>query len=458
MDTITNKKLRCTKYFPLLLLLVNSACSGSAVAPTSDLPQATAGSGSIPTSTIPPQASSASNSQSSVTPDIWSRRDVAPSDVINQISYASPGGAGGANPACPGFSKKETTRLIADFTSKLEINMMGVLCVNGMPENGVADVIISKPNGTKTTFALKVSTDFFLNGSRTAVLEIPAYPGDPLGIYKISVSSSTGSAQLNYEVVLAARPRGAMQSISRYQLRPLVGNVNLGDDVKLYLAGFKANSYLVFHLYRKTGVEMLPVGKFCPNGGCEKTNLEFTTIWKESSNARGEFTTSIPTARTTPLGEYLLLVSGINAPKCEAHNPFFTTSNLDWGKATCDEMFLIRIENQSAPKLPVPTATSQAAAPAASAVKCQGSLPSRLTVGQSAQVSTNGLAWQLALRNSPGKTSEKIHVIAAGVKMKLLRGPVCADGFNWWFIHSENNFEGWAPEGDHEDYWIDPLK
>jgi hypothetical protein len=53
--------------------------------------------------------------------------------------------------------------------------------------------------------------------------------------------------------------------------------------------------------------------------------------------------------------------------------------------------------------------------------------------------------------------AEKVHVIAAGRDLLILKGPVCADNSYWWFIRSEQGFEGWAREGDHEDYWIDPL-
>lgn len=88
---------------------------------------------------------------------------------------------------------------------------------------------------------------------------------------------------------------------------------------------------------------------------------------------------------------------------------------------------------------------------------CLGTLPTRLQIGMSAEVTRSGMAPQLSLRAQPSLSAEKVHVIAAGRKVTILQGPVCADGSYWWYIQSEQGFEGWAREGDNEDYWIDPL-
>lgn len=88
---------------------------------------------------------------------------------------------------------------------------------------------------------------------------------------------------------------------------------------------------------------------------------------------------------------------------------------------------------------------------------CPGTQPTRLRVGMNAEVTTSGMAPQLSLRVEPGPNAEKVHVIAAGRDMVILDGPVCADHSYWWYIRSEQGFEGWAREGDNEDYWIDPL-
>ena len=88
---------------------------------------------------------------------------------------------------------------------------------------------------------------------------------------------------------------------------------------------------------------------------------------------------------------------------------------------------------------------------------CPGTLPTRLHIGQQAEVTTSGKAWQLSLRSEPNLNAAQIHVIAAGRNLVILDGPICADGSYWWDIRSEQGFEGWSREGDSEDYWIDPL-
>ena len=88
---------------------------------------------------------------------------------------------------------------------------------------------------------------------------------------------------------------------------------------------------------------------------------------------------------------------------------------------------------------------------------CAGTKPTRLHVGMNAEVTTSGMAPQLSIRAQPSMSAEKVHVIAAGRDMVILQGPVCADNSYWWYIRSEQGFEGWAREGDNEDYWIDPL-
>jgi hypothetical protein len=89
--------------------------------------------------------------------------------------------------------------------------------------------------------------------------------------------------------------------------------------------------------------------------------------------------------------------------------------------------------------------------------ECPGAMLSRLKVGMPAEVTSSGMAPQLSLRTQPVTSAEKIHVIAAGRDMVILEGPICADNSYWWYIRSEQGFEGWAREGDNEDYWIDPL-
>lgn len=111
----------------------------------------------------------------------------------------------------------------------------------------------------------------------------------------------------------------------------------------------------------------------------------------------------------------------------------------------------LRPTTQSIEPLPVP-ASQSSIIPA-----CPGTLPTRLFIGANAEVTTSGMAQQLSLRAQPSMSAEKVHVIAAGRDLVILDGPVCAENSYWWYIRSEQGFEGWSREGDHEDYWMDPL-
>jgi len=90
-------------------------------------------------------------------------------------------------------------------------------------------------------------------------------------------------------------------------------------------------------------------------------------------------------------------------------------------------------------------------------VICSGAKSTRLHVGMDAEVTASGAAPQLSLRAQPSMSAEKVHVIAAGRNIVILDGPVCMDNSYWWYIRSEQGFEGWSREGDNMDYWIDPL-
>lgn len=44
----------------------------------------------------------------------------------------------------------------------------------------------------------------------------------------------------------------------------------------------------------------------------------------------------------------------------------------------------------------------------------------------------------------------------AGDVFTVLDGPVCAEGFAWYQVEFIGII-GWTPEGDNEDYWLEPM-
>jgi hypothetical protein len=45
---------------------------------------------------------------------------------------------------------------------------------------------------------------------------------------------------------------------------------------------------------------------------------------------------------------------------------------------------------------------------------------------------------------------------APGSLVQITDGPICADGFRWWYV-SNDVLSGWTAEGDGTDYWLVPL-
>ena len=101
-----------------------------------------------------------------------------------------------------------------------------------------------------------------------------------------------------------------------------------------------------------------------------------------------------------------------------------------------------------------PTAAPQQ--PTAAPVLIPCTLPPRLTVGNSARVAPGPLP--NAMRSAPGTGSDSavLGAIATGTVFTVLDGPVCADGYNWWYVDA-GGFVGWTAEGQDGEYWLIPL-
>jgi hypothetical protein len=70
-------------------------------------------------------------------------------------------------------------------------------------------------------------------------------------------------------------------------------------------------------------------------------------------------------------------------------------------------------------------------------------------VGQTVRVQTiDGEI--LNLRASPTRTSEILVYIEDETRLELLEGPVEAEGYHWWRVHTPDGLEGWVVENDGE--------
>ncbi|NWF69547.1 MAG: SH3 domain-containing protein [Chloroflexi bacterium] len=62
----------------------------------------------------------------------------------------------------------------------------------------------------------------------------------------------------------------------------------------------------------------------------------------------------------------------------------------------------------------------------------------------------------LNMRSAPGIASAIVWSIGVNTIFDVLDGPVCADGYNWFYIRYDD-LEGWIAEGDNTSYFVEPF-
>lgn len=104
------------------------------------------------------------------------------------------------------------------------------------------------------------------------------------------------------------------------------------------------------------------------------------------------------------------------------------------------------------PRPPVTVEASPDASPASSAT------PSQSTASPSTGPELTGLilavtAPELSLRSEPGTTADELRVLRAGQRMRVLDGPMVADGMDWYEIRiGPGEVTGWIPAGPRRDW------
>lgn len=62
------------------------------------------------------------------------------------------------------------------------------------------------------------------------------------------------------------------------------------------------------------------------------------------------------------------------------------------------------------------------------------------------------------VRSGAGKANSYLGQIEPGSGMKILEGPLCADGFSWWLVEStQGGLRGWTAEGRGSEQWVIPC-
>ncbi len=82
-------------------------------------------------------------------------------------------------------------------------------------------------------------------------------------------------------------------------------------------------------------------------------------------------------------------------------------------------------------------------------------MPTRLQAGRTGRV-LPGLG--NALRSQPGTGAGSVVIgqIGGGGMFRVIQGPQCADGYNWWQV-IYNGVTGWTAEGQAGTFWTEPL-
>lgn len=94
------------------------------------------------------------------------------------------------------------------------------------------------------------------------------------------------------------------------------------------------------------------------------------------------------------------------------------------------------------PALPTPTATSTATP----------TPPGSPVIGQMARVvAPNGVN----IRQTPSLQAPRLGQFGRGVLVRVLEGPVAADGYVWWRVDDDHGKAGWIAEGDRTTRWLD---
>lgn len=96
------------------------------------------------------------------------------------------------------------------------------------------------------------------------------------------------------------------------------------------------------------------------------------------------------------------------------------------------------------------TGNTAQAAPALSPVQPTCALPPLLSAGQQAIVAPGSAN---RVRNAATLNADTVGLIESGDVVTIEAGPICADGYNWYFARN-NTVAGWTAEGGAGSYWL----
>ena len=97
-----------------------------------------------------------------------------------------------------------------------------------------------------------------------------------------------------------------------------------------------------------------------------------------------------------------------------------------------------------------------AESPIVSRPDCTGGW-TRLKAGQEAKVSDNNSLTN-RVRLGPGTNESRVALLYPGSIVRLIEGPICADGAVFWKVGSYPRGTGWTAEGEGREYFLEPMR
>ena len=112
----------------------------------------------------------------------------------------------------------------------------------------------------------------------------------------------------------------------------------------------------------------------------------------------------------------------------------------------------------SATPSPIPSGPTRSATPARSpASDCPVQFSSPLKAETYAYISLSP-ALPNRVRAGAGLSNTYLGQIEAGNGLKVIDGPICADGYSWWLVESlQGDLRGWTVEGKRSEQWVLPC-
>ena len=477
-----NKNFYNSLYLGVIVLMLLISC-GPASTPTQKPSKENGGNGATTSSSEEPPgdgtenskgnatASPSSQSKSDVNFDLSTAKSTPPVDVdaiIDEVAFYGMGGGSGDEDPCEGV----TTPTIISEWYEIEQMQSAWVMMCGWDENANVMTTLTRPDNSSETEELDVSYQ-------------PVYwaympdVSDPIGDYKVEFSDGNRFIGFKF-VVNPVEESGVMiiynDSLIRvYKFKPQE-NLRLFnyeyEDRTLRLQNWQefvtdGQGNLRIHLDEITGYYVVVgerTGEFPLSEGFGQSILK-----SNAPNASNKSLCDGAPKSKVAVGSAARVTYTDGTPSRVRAKP--STSSKILGEIADGTQFLIKqgpkcadgytwwqvqlqngtkgwmAEGSKAVYFIEPVSASQSS--------CKG-MRTRISVGEQARAAfTDGS--NMRIREKPGFSQDILDKVPEGTIIKVLDGPQCADGNNWWKIRTAKGLDGWMTESQNGVYLLEPV-